>query len=673
MYFTSRRGDHGRRTPRGHIESAEPGGVVSGLSQNTKMAPAALLFASLLPLVTLSLPCASELASCTAPWEFAGPAGYRGLDPSEDDPTGIHSAGAAQSIVADEHGSWFLGSVNGGVWRTRNVSAVTPHWEPVTDEPTVPCSSISALATAPGRVFAGCGGSTSSEMGADWNSHNTGDWGGVMMSADGGTTWSHLSGFPPNYYVAAVTVLPDVLLVAARSNFFDRDDGGIWRSDDGGQSFTRVLDRPAFALHVDATDPDHAIVIAALPFPTADSAAVVFSDDGGRSFPHAIGAGIAYRQTHAPFYPCLALAHGFLYYGALTVSSTDATDTNSVIYRRRWPVAAAEADPWEPITGGPDPDGSGLDDDAMPKDRMALLPHPHDASLLFVAGNGDKIAYRVHIDAAGGGGHTASWTSMTGNDTASGAAPHCDCRNLAWDEASGSLLLTSDGGIFRRTNPEAPGGEWLSANGDYAAMEFLSATWDWRANRWVAGAQDNDVQVAPRNAIATSVAAGIVLGDGMVTAVDSASNPSRLWGTRQFLGSRRADMRRRRRMRRLREWRSSDDGDDDGDDDDDDDDGDDDFMPGFCFTQGDNATDLSQRVCLDTALWGFTPEAFPFFMHPYAPSGSTGLAASCPSCAPSAYATTHRPHISAPPPCVLPMSSLGRAATRSTRTTRALL
>ena len=53
---------------------------------------------------------------------------------------------------------------------------------------------------------------------------------------------------------------------------------------------------------------------------------------------------------------------------------------------------------------------------------------------------------------------------MVGKDTKNGAAPHCDCRNFAWDHRSGSLLLVSDGGVFRRTRPEAPGGEWLSAN-----------------------------------------------------------------------------------------------------------------------------------------------------------------------------------------------------------------
>ena len=565
---------------------------------------------------SLPLPCTGDnrpFTACSAPWIFAGPSGYQGLDSSADDPSHMLSAGAAQAIVQGSDGNWFLGSVNGGVWRTDNISVESPHWIPTTDVPTVPCSSISALATGPDRlVLAGCGGSTSSEMGSDWNVLNNGDWGGVMRSLDNGKTWSRLPGFPVNYYVSSIVVLAgksdvtgdEVFLVAARSHFFNKRDGGIWRSEDGGANFSRVLSHPVFNLELVGPS----TVIAALPFPYHPEAAVLMSTDGGRAFSQELGVGLSFPRDHAPFYPCFAIGGGFLYYGALTVSATNAVDTNSVLYRRPWPHQTDVSANWTAILGGPDPDGQGLDDDSMPKDRMALLVHPTDPTLLFVAGNGDKIAYRVRLDQQTSTTKIhAAWSSLTGNDTSNNAAPHCDCRNFAWDRDSGSLLLVSDGGIFRRTQPEHPGGKWLSSIGDYSAMEFVSAAWDWRDKRWVAGAQDNDVQVAPPNAKAGDVAAGIVLGDGMSTAVDSSVSPSRLWGTRQFLGSRRADIRRRlahhsnRHEGRIGHTsRGSVAA----------------AMPGFCFSRGE-ATDIANRVCLDTSAWGFTPEAFPFFYQPY--------------------------------------------------------
>jgi hypothetical protein len=68
-------------------------------------------------------------------------------------------------------------------------------------------------------------------------------------------------------------------------------------------------------------------------------------------------------------------------------------------------------------------------------------------------------------------------------------------------------------------------------------MELLSADWDPYGRRWIGGAQDNDVMVAPVNSTATSVARGIIGGDGSVTAVDAAASPPRLWGATQNLGN----------------------------------------------------------------------------------------------------------------------------------------
>ena len=62
-----------------------------------------------------------------------------------------------------------VGSVNGGVWRSTSLSDKVPHWENVLDGQPVTCSSISALYVSnfdASTVYAGCGGSTSSEQGA---------------------------------------------------------------------------------------------------------------------------------------------------------------------------------------------------------------------------------------------------------------------------------------------------------------------------------------------------------------------------------------------------------------------------------------------------------------------------------------------------------------------------
>ena len=81
------------------------------------------------------------------------------------------SAGAMQAVVQGSTPTeFFVGSANGGVWRTRDLSALGPkgpRWENVLDGQPVRCTSIAALAVADfdtRLVFAGCGGATSSEV-----------------------------------------------------------------------------------------------------------------------------------------------------------------------------------------------------------------------------------------------------------------------------------------------------------------------------------------------------------------------------------------------------------------------------------------------------------------------------------------------------------------------------
>ena len=273
----------------------------------------------------------------------------------------------------------------------------------------------------------------------------------------------------------------------------------------------------------------------------------------------------------------------------------------------------------------------------MPKDRMALLSDPQDASFLYVAGNGGHIAYRVR----GWQGDAPVWEKLwgsKGNHTKDGSAPHCDCRNWAWrpppsspssssssppsssspspSSAQGTIVLVSDGGIFERDLPRAPlaQGGWRSLNGNIGAMEFLTAHWDAADARWVGGAQDNDVQLAPPACAPDDAALGINFGDGTVTAVDNSQTPARIFGTTQFYGQRDLDRVTGGRSdagmgighagrRRL-----------DGDGDDDDDGSDD--APGFInsgllFRQG----PLTLAVPLEK--WFPISAQFPLFVQPF--------------------------------------------------------
>ena len=428
-------------------------------------------------------------AAAPAAWRFVGPKTYV----QRGDPAEMASASAVQQVVrADGPGGeprWLLASVNGGVWRSQEaLGAEGAKWANALDGQPVSCASMSALATDPGApsmVWAGCGPSSSSEMGDGVAVVNSGHWGGLMTSVDGGDTWRMASGFPENYYVSDLVVdpagshgNPRLVVVSARSHLEDADAGGVWVCDSAADHCVRTFDRPVFKLERLATG----AIAAALPLDAETS--VVLSEDGGRSWAD-YSDGIQWpRDPHGwgmlPFYPTLASAGSALILGALTVDQSDPTKTGSGLF---WRDTAGAADTeWAPI---PQPSQS-LDDDNMPKDRMALLVDPDDSGLLYVAGNGGQVVWRGRWRE-----DDPAWEDML-QDVAEGTGlPHVDCRNFAWDAETGSLVLVSDGGVFVRSSPKEKGGSWVSGNGDLAAMELVSVRAGGRAESRRAGGTDS--------------------------------------------------------------------------------------------------------------------------------------------------------------------------------------
>jgi hypothetical protein len=500
------------------------------------------------------------------------------------------------------------------VWRTTDLRAHAhlagngtqqgPRWQNVLDGQPVTCAAIAALhvsARDPRRVYAGCGGATSSMEGSDWNVMNSGEWSGVMRSGDGGDTWAMVEGFPMNYYVTALLEVDDdgTLLVAAQSNLHDRNDGGMWivGGGGGGGDITRVSRQPTFTLMQLTAAGDNGI----LATHARDAKqSVSASGDGGKTWADA--GTLPWADGAVPFYTCATeMADGSVVVAGLTRLSPFPNATSSQFFIRRAAAAAAQMSAWAPLD-----QPTSMDEDAMPKDRMAVLADPLEADTLYVAGNAGALAWRVNVSAGSG-----TWTKMWDRpDVPDGSIPHGDCRNYAWETAAGSgasegdrLVLVSDGGVFARTSPRKPGGVWVSLNGNYASMELLSAHYDNRGGRFVAGAQDNCAQVTIEHATPDDVAVGFVEGDGTGTCIDNVANPARLFGTTQFLGvgaiyidpSVEQD-----------EEKGGDDNDGDGGDDDDDDD-----CGGLCFAQGD------KFIGVPLAKYFPAPSSFPYFVTPY--------------------------------------------------------
>src|SRR5204863_4337944 len=80
----------------------------------------------------------------------------------------------------------YLGTTNGGIWKTTNATAATPTWTPLTDT-IFPSLGINSLAVSPissTTLYVGSGSVSSFGGAAGF---------GVAKSTDGGNTWSILT------------------------------------------------------------------------------------------------------------------------------------------------------------------------------------------------------------------------------------------------------------------------------------------------------------------------------------------------------------------------------------------------------------------------------------------------------------------------------------------------
>jgi photosystem II stability/assembly factor-like uncharacterized protein len=154
---------------------------------------------------------------------------------------------------------YLFGSVGGGVWKTVNGGRT---WEPIFDAE--PIASIGAIAVAPSDpqvIYVGTG---ESDMRSDIS---YGD--GVYKSTDGGATWRNI-GLRDSQNIGRILVDPhdpNIVLAAALGHAFGPNaERGVYRSTDGGATWTKVLakndDTGAIDLCWDAANP--AIIYAAL-------------------------------------------------------------------------------------------------------------------------------------------------------------------------------------------------------------------------------------------------------------------------------------------------------------------------------------------------------------------------------------------------------------------------
>jgi hypothetical protein len=380
-------------------------------------------------------------------------------------------------------GSIYVAAAGGGVWKSTDGGAT---YTPLTD--TQSTLAMGAIAIAPSNhltIYAGTGESN--------NSADSNFGAGILVSHNGGTTWTLSNGggifYRRTVGKIAVSPVTDQVAYAAVGDFGENglccSGTGIYKTTDGGTTWTNVT----AAVGLDSTYPWSDVVVDPNT-PTTVYAAygayfgyaangVYRSLDSGATWTLLSGAGSGSALGRI----ALAVAPSASTSGQHVLYVAVSSPTTYGLYQMlRSGNADAAAPVFANLTSTPNFGGSqGWYDWVIGVD-------PSDANNVYAAGVGYGSK---HVVRSTNGGTT--WIDLT---TVGGVTPHTDSHAMAFD-ASHRLLLGNDGGIWRY-DPAVP--SWTNLNGNLNTIQFMGiGLHPTNAQTIVGGSQDNGTELTTGN------------------------------------------------------------------------------------------------------------------------------------------------------------------------------
>ena len=348
-------------------------------------------------------------------------------------------AGWMTAVAVDPRNSDVVygGSSGGGVWKTTDGGL---RWRPLTD--TLSSLSVGAIAldpSAPDVVYVGTGF-------LEHASPNLYYGVGIFKSTDGGETWTHLPGpfvGPLNREqgganITAVAVHPTngrIMLAAVRAG--NASTSGIYRSADGGTSWTRVLSGgTGTAVMVAPENGD--VAYAAISLGTGSG--VYRSNNAGLSWTPAADVAGAGLPTVNVGLIALAMApsNRLILYTGISKAAVSTTTEDRLLGMFKSTDGGRS---WMPLPNAPQYCGTAC------WRRNVVQVHPTNPDVVYVGGR--LAGNRLHRTLDGGN----TWAEVS--RSTDGLELFSDLTGLAFSRDGSHLYVTNDGGIFRTTSSTA--------------------------------------------------------------------------------------------------------------------------------------------------------------------------------------------------------------------------
>ena len=427
--------------------------------------------------------------------------------------------GAVGTIVSDPtNNTIYLGTPNGGIFVSHNNGAT---WTALTDnQASLSISSLSLDPTDPTHktLIAGTGltanGSVASSLASTGGLRD-----GLLYSTDGGTSWNRLGASTfANQTVSDVVSRGNTIVAGTYelsgtgfTSPIQKTFGGLYRSTDGGATFSLLSNGgvglptgPVTSIVSDPTNTSklYAAVTAPSLAPTnvgLGSTAIYVSNDTGATWTQIFNSTQSAGLINTSTQTAIRLAAGPN--GSLAAGLIDLT--TSKVIGLFW--SGNSGSTWTTLTA------PNLTPGAQASPNFAIAIDPNNKNLIYVTGDAHQVspftvtAFRVNANS-----DTATpLTDQNGvaHFTANGSTAHADSRSLAFD-GSGNLLMSSDGGLYLRTQPQSSAGAWQQLNNSgLSVFEAYSVAYDANSKRLAVAAQDNGVtiQSAPGSVLYNAV------------------------------------------------------------------------------------------------------------------------------------------------------------------------